>query len=276
MNINEVLDYISNKYNQYKSEGKNIQETMNELLNTVSAHDFPVENKVQISQRILSLLSEEERIELCKILLKEQVAGQREQLNKWSTITAQSSQIDTGYIAQHLCSLRTQIPGQGMRGKGDDLSDGSEVKSANFLDSLDKKGKTSPRWNFTAITPEIMERFLSYTSLYLLTIDLDSNNLMRIRIWNVDVTKNETLKQRYNEWMQIKGRPKFNSTESVSVNFQLFPPRMGEDSHIARHGSNRAGEMPPIEIDLEDGISSKLIFSAIQVENSDDFNVSFH
>ncbi len=46
-----------------------------------------------------------------------------------------------------------------MRGKGDDLSDGSEVKSANFLDSLDKKGATAPRWNFTAVTQEIMEKF---------------------------------------------------------------------------------------------------------------------
>ena len=53
-----------------------------------------------------------------------------------------------------------------MRGKGDDLSDGSEVKSANFLDSLDKKGATAPRWNFTAVTQEIMEKFLTYDSLF--------------------------------------------------------------------------------------------------------------
>ena len=90
---------------------------------------------------------------------QEQVLEQRKKLTHWSTITAQSSQIDTGYIAQHLVSLQTQIAGQGMRGKGDDLCDGSEVKSANYLDSLDKKGAVAPRWNFNAVTIDIMERF---------------------------------------------------------------------------------------------------------------------
>ena len=276
MNINEAKTFIQNEYTDKKATGLSIKEILDEILSIVSSHDFPVDEKVELSRCILNLLSEDDRINLCKILLTEQVAGQRDQLNKWSTITAQSSQIDTGYIAQHLCSLRTQIPGQGMRGKGDDLSDGSEVKSANFLDSLDKKGKTSPRWNFTAITPEIMERFLEYESLYLLTIDLDSHKLIRIRIWNVDVTKHNVLKNRYIEWMEQKGRPKFDSPKAVSVNFQLFPPRMGEDSHMARHGSNRDGEMEPIEINLEDGHASKLIFSALQIEGTNNFNVTFH
>ena len=99
-----------------------------------------------VAQTILTTLSLEDRKNLAMQLLQEQVIEQREKLNYWSTITAQSSQIDTGYIAQHFASLQTQIAGQGMRGKGDDLCDGSEVKSANFLDSLDKKGATAPRW----------------------------------------------------------------------------------------------------------------------------------
>ena len=47
-----------------------------------------------------------------------------------------------------------------MRGKGDDLCDGSEVKGANFIDSLDKNGATAPRWNFNSVSVEIMETSL--------------------------------------------------------------------------------------------------------------------
>ena len=74
------------------------------------------------------------------LLLQEQVIDQREKLHYWRDVTSQPAQIDTGYISQHIASLITGVPGGGMRGKGDDLADGSEVKSANFLDSLDKKG----------------------------------------------------------------------------------------------------------------------------------------
>lgn len=121
-----------------------------------------IEDRVTISNYVLKLLSKEQRKQLAISLIEEQVLKQRSLLSHWSTITAQSSMIDTGYIAQHLVSLQTQIAGQGMRGKGDDLCDSSEVKAANFLDSLDKNGATAPRWNFTAVTKDIMERFLDY------------------------------------------------------------------------------------------------------------------
>lgn len=65
-----------------------------------------------------------------------------------------------------------------MRGKGDDLCDGSEVKSANFLDSLDKNGATAPRWNFMANTVDVMERFLNYTAIYLLSISFMQKNTL--------------------------------------------------------------------------------------------------
>ena len=67
--------------------------------------------------------------------IQEQILDQRDKLRFWRNVTKQAAQIDTGYIAQHLISLITSIPGGGMRGKGDDLADGSEVKSANFIDS---------------------------------------------------------------------------------------------------------------------------------------------
>ncbi len=200
-------------------------------------------------------------------MIQEQVLDQRNKLNRWGTVTAQSSQIDTGYIAQHLVSLQTQIPGQGMRGKGDDLSDGSEVKSANFLDSLDKKGATAPRWNFTAVTVEIMERFLSYSSLYLLSMDLNPNQMFRVRIWKIDISKHAILRERYIDWMNKLGYPKFSDAARPSANFQLFPPHSGTNETFARHGNNRSNGFRAIEIPLENYPGAELIFRADDTEN---------
>lgn len=135
---------------------EDINEQLTVATNTIEIDTVDVPDRVTISNYALKLLSKEQRMQLAKSLIEEQVVKQRNLLAHWSTITAQSSMIDTGYIAQHLVSLQTQIAGQGMRGKGDDLCDGSEVKSANFLDSLDKNGAIAPRWNFMANTVDIM------------------------------------------------------------------------------------------------------------------------
>lgn len=272
------LPIIANTYfKQIDAEIKAFREnniamtTLDRLMQSITAnipyHEFSVLERVKLSNHILKALTLEERKLLSKNLLQEQVLEQRTLLNHWSTITAQSSQIDTGYIAQHLVSLQTQISGQGMRGKGDDLSDGSEVKSANFLDSLDMKGAVAPRWNFTAINIDIMERFLNYPAIYLLSMDLNKEKSFRTRIWKVDVTKHEVLRQRYIEWMNKLGYPKFNSGEQKSVNFQLFPPRNMTNETFARHGNGRTNGFKRIEIELENTLGSELIFQADEVNN---------
>lgn len=165
---NNYFNQITDKINSYRLDklgNLTLEQVMQDITTRIPYHEFSVDEKVKLSKHILTSLTTDERKLLAKNLLQEQVVEQRILLNHWSTITAQSSQIDTGYIAQHLVSLQTQIPGQGMRGKGDDLSDGSEVKSANFLDSLDKKGAKLPRWNFTAITRDIMKKFLDYPAV---------------------------------------------------------------------------------------------------------------
>ncbi len=229
---------------------------------------YHIEDRVAISTYALKLLSKEQRKELAKALIEEQVIKQRNLLSHWSTLTAQSSMIDTGYIAQHLVSLQTQIAGQGMRGKGDDLCDGSEVKGANFLDSLDKAGATAPRWNFTAVTPEIMERFLEYKAIYLLSIDHNPENNYRIRIWKVNIQEHEILRARYIEWMNKLGYPKFaDTTKKPSVNFQLFPPNNGTNQNYARHGNGRQNGFEKLQIPLENTAGAELIFKAEIVNN---------
>lgn len=260
--MNRYQQIVAVEYQTGKSNGDSIDTIMHRITSKIPVHILPVADKVIVAQIILSTLSLEDRKKLARQLLQEQVIEQREKLNYWSTITAQSSQIDTGYIAQHLVSLQTQIAGQGMRGKGDDLCDGSEVKSANFLDSMDKNGAVAPRWNFTAVTRYIMERFLDYPAVYLLSMDLNSSGGFRTRIWKVNVQKHTILRNRYIEWMHKLGYPKFDANAEQSVNFQLFPPHSGMEENFARHGNGRANGFSKLQIPLEDGEGSKLIFRA--------------
>ena len=247
---------------------KTINSALSQITATIEIDKVDVSDRVRISNYVLKFLSEEQRKELAKSLIEEQIVKQRHLLSHWSTITAQSSMIDTGYIAQHLVSLQTQTAGQGMRGKGQDLCDGSEVKGANFLDSLDKAGATAPRWNFTAATKDIMERFLEYTAIYLLSIDYNPDNNFRIRIWKVNIKEHTILRERYIEWMNKLGYPKFADTlKKPSINFQLFPPANGTDQTYARHGNNQKNGFPKLQIPLENTPGSELIFKAEIVNN---------
>lgn len=247
---------------------KTINDELTIGTSSIEIDKVDIADRVHISNYVLKLLSKEQRMELAKALIEEQVINQRNLLSHWSTVTAQSSMIDTGYIAQHLVSLQTQIAGQGMRGKGEDLCDGSEVKGANFLDSLDKAGATAPRWNFTAVTKDIMERFLEYKAIYLLSIDYNTDNNFRIRIWKVNIQEHTILRERYIEWMNKLGYPKFADTDKKpSVNFQLFPPANGTNQTYARHGNGRANGFEKLQIPLENTLGSELIFKAEIVNN---------
>lgn len=255
----ELLSSLIN----HSTPASEVNGLLEQATSTLTIDEVNIQDRVQISTYALNLLSHEQRKQLAKILIEEQIVKQRKMLSHWGTLTAQSFIIDTGYIAQHLVSLQTQISGQGMRGKGDDLCDGAEVKSANFIGSLDKKGKTAPRWDFSATNVAKMEQFLNYSMLYLTSMDLSPENNCRIRIWKLDLNTHPILRNRYIEWMNVKGYPKFNDKANRhDVNFQLFPPRNKTNETFARHGSTRHGELPPIQIPLENITGSELIFKA--------------
>lgn len=263
INISEYCDLFKDIITS--SAPADINVNLKTLTLTLRADILPVRDRVTLSKTVLDNLSREQRIQLAKDLIKEQIVDQKNLLAHWSLLTAQSAMIDTGYIAQHLVSLQTQIPGQGMRGKGDDLSDGAEIKAANFIDSLDKHGATAPRWNFNSVTVSIMERFLEYKAIYLLSIDLNPDKQYRIRIWKVDIHKHKILRNRYIEWMNKLGYIKFADASHKSINFQLFPPKNGTNDNFARHGNGR--EFEKLIIPLEDIEGSKLIFRADIVDN---------
>lgn len=260
IDINECCDLFKNIITS--SSPADINVNLKSLTLSLRTDTLPVIDRVILSKTILSSLSLEQRIRLAKDLIKEQIVNQKNLLSHWSLLTAQSAMIDTGYIAQHLVSLQTQIPGQGMRGKGDDLSDSSEIKAANFIDSLDKHGATAPRWNFNSVTVNIMERFLEYKAIYLLSIDLNTKRQYRIRIWKVDIRKHTILRNRYIEWMNKLGYTKFADVSHKSINFQLFLPRNGTDENFARHGNGKESGFEKLIIPLEGIEGSELIFKA--------------
>jgi hypothetical protein len=216
----------------------------------------------------LKSIDEKKRKELIIKLLQEQVLDQREKLHFWRDLTNQAAQIDTGYIAQHLVSLVTSIKGKLMRGKGDDLEDGSEIKSANFLDSLDKRGAIAPRWNFSCNDLDTMKMYLRVPFIYLVSLDLNSDNKFRARVWRLNPREHNVFNARYCEWMKKLGIPKLKDPKRPGVNFQLFPPHLKTDDNFARHGNGQENGFPPIEINLESVAGSQKILHAEEINGT--------
>ena len=73
---------------------------------------------------------------LIKECIKDLYLDPRNLIRKWSQITKQTCQIRMAYPSQHLASVITGIKGVGTAARGDDLSDGSEVKSCSRADQL--------------------------------------------------------------------------------------------------------------------------------------------
>lgn len=56
----------------------------------------------------------------------------------WSKITSQTPNLKIGYPGQHLVSLVTGVEGEKSGARGNDLLDGSEIKSCSRIDQMDK------------------------------------------------------------------------------------------------------------------------------------------
>lgn len=74
--------------------------------------------------------------ELIKGCISDLYLKPKKAIRKWSEITHQTAQGKFAYPSQHLASLITGIKGRGTAARGDDLADGSEVKSCSRADQL--------------------------------------------------------------------------------------------------------------------------------------------
>lgn len=147
-------------------------------------------------------------IDLIREFLEEIVVAPRSLLRKWAGITKQTPAVKLGYIGQHLASLITGVPGTGTGARGDDLADGSEVKSCNKIDQADKckdcnervmrfenrcsncgsiniERKNDSKWLFTIRDEHELNQYLNMDRVVLLLMDypgFDDNDFNDIRI----------------------------------------------------------------------------------------------
>lgn len=150
----------------------------------------------------------ENNIELIKEFLDDVIVAPRNTLHKWATITNQTPAVKLGYIGQHLASLITGVKGTGSGARGDDLSDGSEVKSCNKIDQADKclncgsrvlrfeevcpqcgstdiKRKNDSKWLFSIRDEYELEQYLTMDRIVLILMDYPNflkNDFKDIRI----------------------------------------------------------------------------------------------
>lgn len=184
---------------------------------------------------ILQQLSGDQRRALLEQMFREFFVDQHLTLQKWAALTGQSAQVDTGYIAQFVASVCLGIPGQGFRGKGDDLIDGSEVKAAANTSGVDR-----PRWNHNLGTPAAdaerrkkgaptaSEQYLSSPYVFYLLVDRVVGGeraipSIRVRAWCIDGQQDSAWRDLVQLFVNERGPKQYN--------LQLHPP-VGYDDNL--------------------------------------------
>lgn len=187
-------------------------------------------------RQLLQALSYDERLHLIESLFGDFFVHQWRVLLKWAALTGQSAQIDTGYIAQHVASLVLTEPGQGFKGKGVDLLDGTEVKSAAILSGVDR-----PRWNHNMGTiaqdasrrkknePTFSEMYLGAPTLFYLLFDRFEEEqskelVLRVRAWSIDAQKDKAWRNLVKTFVDTRTASRYN--------LQLHPPVGYDDDMV--------------------------------------------
>ncbi|GGR21629.1 MamI family restriction endonuclease [Agromyces mediolanus] len=189
---------------------------------------------IHVRREILGSLTYEQRVFLLEDLFVDLFGHQHVMLQRWAALTGQSAQVDTGYIAQFVASIVLGEPGQGFRGKGDDLADGSEVKSAANISGVDR-----PRWNHNLGSldddehrrsrglPTAGEEYLGVPYMFYLLVDrphgVSDPAPIRIRAWCIDAQEDGDWRDLFETFL--------TSRRGRTYNFQLHPP-VGYDDDV--------------------------------------------
>ena len=170
---------------------------------------------------------------LAKKFVEEVILPQWTQLSSWNKLTNQTSQLDFGYLSQHLVSIVSGISGNDNRGKGDDLADGSEVKAASCVDAVD-----TPRWNNVncgaRLVTEIEAKFTAMPYLFFVLLDttIKGGGILRCRIWCVRPSEDMEFMKIMKGWAR-ENNERNDEGKSLKTNLQLHPPRWEKgDSNI--------------------------------------------
>lgn len=90
---------------------------------------------MQPNKNLISITNNEQ---LIVDFIKQMVIEPRKAIHKWSKITNQTPNLKIGYPGQHLASLILGMKGNATGARGEDICDGSEVKSCSKVDQSDK------------------------------------------------------------------------------------------------------------------------------------------
>lgn len=188
-------------------------------------------------RELLTQLSADDKRRLLEDLFVDFFVEQWRTLLKWAALTGQSSQVDTGYIAQHVASILLGEPGQGFKGKGLDLLDGTEVKSAAIISGVDR-----PRWNHNMGTlaqdakrvaagkETTSAEYLASPNIFYLLFDRVVNDdgtdiplILRVRAWCLDAQADTAWRDLVTRYVEGRTPGKYN--------LQLHPP-VGYDDDV--------------------------------------------
>lgn len=160
-----------------------------------------------------------------ELFIEEVIIDPKQTLTKWAKVTNQTPAAKIGYIGQHLASLITGVPGTGSGARGDDLADGSEVKSCNKVDQADKckdcdarvlrfetkcpvcgseniNRKDDSKWLFSIRDQHELDQYLNLDRVVLLLMDypnFDDDDFKDIRITVFEIYPKEKRMSVFNE-----------------------------------------------------------------------------
>lgn len=180
---------------------------------------------MQPKQNLVTLTNNKAQIEK---LLFELVLNPRLKAIEWSKITKQTPNIKIGYPGQHLASLITGMAGEKTGARGNDLTDGSEVKSCSRIDQLDKcnacgaavarledacaecnskdiKRNNDSKWLFTIRTEDDLTTLLKRVGRVVLVLgdypEFESGNFETLRFQAFEIWPEHARNRRFGEIM---------------------------------------------------------------------------
>lgn len=201
--------------------------------------------------------------DMLKECIRDLYLNPKKAIRKWSQITNQTAQGKFAYPSQHLASLITKVKGKGTAARGDDLADGSEVKSCSRADQLSEckdcgsgvlvwetkcgacgslriKRKTDSHWIFSIKSEYELKLLLDKTKIPRIILILFDNKEVgkddiRLRAWVVDQSVQyvqDFFKNYFYENYQKKEEPAPCNLHPLKYDFYMMRPTLIFEANI--------------------------------------------
>lgn len=145
-------------------------------------------------------------------------------IRRWAEITQQTAQARLAYTGQHLASVVTGVAGMGTAARGEDLVDGSEVKSCSKADQLgrckvceaavpgwmlacpacgseDLTRKDDSHWIISVRREEELRQLVASRRIVLVMFDRSAESLLDIRVRAWEIWPGEELHTYFGEFV---------------------------------------------------------------------------